>query len=276
MISLLTRPADRHPAMVALACIVVACAVANEARGQCGEPTAGDCRTPHETPFCSDATCCELICAFDDFCCEMEWDTVCADEATLVCTPTTPCGQPGSGACDEAHGGIACEDLACCQQVCLADAFCCQTEWDNICVGSAADLCGPDPIGACCAGGACSQVAESECTGFVCRAADHLPPSFTGCYGDADGNGVVNAGDRGFVSAGIGQTAPELICTLDMDGNGTINAGDRGFIAAEIGLCTPLPDWQNGSGLNNGAPDARFGPPAFTAGAACQDVNCPS
>ncbi len=459
-------------------------------QAQCGDPGAGDCRVAHETPYCDDAACCDVVCGFDDFCCENEWDTICVDEATLVCPPTTACGQVGSGACDTANGTIACEDLACCQQVCLADEYCCLTEWDEICAGAVPELCtivptptgaccfaddlscdGPqteaacftaggtykgadtvcaevdcrqhnlyatdDPfgspfgligfdvstsqtvglrftpqrryvldrvsvwfmnnddtgghptvtlslrtdtdtlgyshpsgvvleswtfpvsavgwnpvkevldsvlhptlsasqnywlvaessseplvngvwnwagigsgytstidhassndwqvggegavvaveilgtlstesVGACCAGGACAEVLESACTGFVCSVADHLPQTFTGCYGDADGNGFVNAGDRGFVAAAIGQTAPELICTLDMDGNGFINAGDRGFIAAEIGLCSPLPDWQNGSGLNRGVPDARFGAPTFTPETGCDDVVCPS
>src|SRR3989344_5635093 len=94
---------------------------------------------------------------------------------------------------------------------------------------------------------------------LACNVASFLPPTFTGCYGDADGNGFVNAGDRGFVAANIGQTANDLICLYDMDGNGFINAADRGFIAANIGLCTPLPDFQDGSGLNHGAIDTRFG-----------------
>src|SRR3989344_1287020 len=89
--------------------------------------------------------------------------------------------------------------------------------------------------------------------GYVCDVADLLPETFTGCYGDANGDGFVNPGDRGFVAANIGQTRCDLICQFDMDGNGFINAGDRGFIAANIGLCSPLPDWQNG----NNNPDIR-------------------
>src|SRR3989344_2620797 len=94
---------------------------------------------------------------------------------------------------------------------------------------------------------------------LACNVASFLPPTFTGCYGDADGNGFVNAGDRGFVAANIGLEDSVLKCLYDMDGNGFINAADRGFIAANIGLCTPLPDFQDGSGLNHGAIDTRFG-----------------
>lgn len=133
--------------------------------------------------------------------------------------------------------------------------------------------------GACCVGSMCTETADAEACDalrFVCDVAEHLPDSFVGCYGDADGNGSVNAADRGFVSAAIGQTTPELLCTLDMDGNGFINAADRGFIAASIGRCDPLPDWQDGSGLNHGVPDTRFGTATFMgAGTTCGEVACP-
>jgi cysteine-rich repeat protein len=131
--------------------------------------------------------------------------------------------------------------------------------------------------GACCQNnGTCTQVLEAACTSFVCNVFDLLPASFTGCFGDVDGGGVVNAADRGFISANIGQGEPELICRFDLDGNGVINAGDRGFVAANIGHCTPLPDHQNGNGLIDGLPDLRFGPGNFHGpGTSCAGVMCP-
>jgi hypothetical protein len=92
---------------------------------------------------------------------------------------------------------------------------------------------------------------------------------------DADGNGVVNAGDRGHISANIGNTDPISLCLFDLDGNSVINAGDRGVVNANVGLCTPLPDFQNGSGLNHGVPDTRF-PATFNGlGTTCDVVVCP-
>ena len=91
------------------------------------------------------------------------------------------------------------------------------------------------------------------------------------CHGDVDWNGVVNPGDRGIISANIGQIDYELICLFDLDGNGVINPADRGIISANIGLCSPLPDWQNGMGLGfNGETDTRFG----GACAVCGNGNC--
>lgn len=45
---------------------------------QCGGPTAGDCCSGHNSPFCLDAACCQAVCACDSFCCDTEWDQFCA------------------------------------------------------------------------------------------------------------------------------------------------------------------------------------------------------
>ena len=52
----------------------------------CGDPGTGDCCTANGTPFCEDATCCALICAADAFCCDTQWDQVCANAAIAGCT----------------------------------------------------------------------------------------------------------------------------------------------------------------------------------------------
>ena len=60
----------------------------------CGSPDAGDCCVANGTPFCSDAECCDLICAADPFCCNTEWDQTCADAAAVSCKS---CGGGGGG-----------------------------------------------------------------------------------------------------------------------------------------------------------------------------------
>jgi hypothetical protein len=59
-----------------------------------------DCCTAHPTPGCDDAACQALICGFDAFCCDVEWDGICAGNAGIfcaVCGGTKPlCGD---GAC---------------------------------------------------------------------------------------------------------------------------------------------------------------------------------
>ena len=51
----------------------------------CGDPGAGDCFSANGTPGCADADCCNTICADDPFCCNVEWDALCADAAVLNC-----------------------------------------------------------------------------------------------------------------------------------------------------------------------------------------------
>lgn len=129
--------------------------------------------------------------------------------------------------------------------------------------------------GACCVDSVCSVVeAQCACVKLVCDVAEHLPSTFAGCYGDADGNGVVNAADRGSISAAIDTTDPVQICLFDMDGNGTVSVADRGFVSANIGLCTPLPSYQNGSGFNGHYYDTRFLATYLGNGSTCGESGC--
>lgn len=50
-------------------------------------PGTGDCFEANGTPGCDDPICCTLVCAIDPFCCESEWDAVCADLAKGACPP---------------------------------------------------------------------------------------------------------------------------------------------------------------------------------------------
>jgi hypothetical protein len=53
----------------------------------CGDPRVGDCCATSLTPFCSDAACCELVCAADPVCCSVAWDEYCVAAATNQCAP---------------------------------------------------------------------------------------------------------------------------------------------------------------------------------------------
>jgi hypothetical protein len=63
----------------------------------CGDPGTGDCCLANGTPFCEDAECCNLICGQDPFCCDVEWDIVCANAAVAQCAG---CSGGGGGGCD--------------------------------------------------------------------------------------------------------------------------------------------------------------------------------
>ena len=50
---------------------------------------------------------------------------------------------PGAGDCCAVNGSVGCDDVSCCTTVCMADPFCCEMNWDGLCVSEAGDLCGP-------------------------------------------------------------------------------------------------------------------------------------
>ncbi|MFO0827032.1 MAG: lectin-like protein [Phycisphaerales bacterium] len=54
------------------------------------------------------------------------------------------CG--GSGNCFGTHGTPGCNIDSCCQNVCVYDGFCCNNQWDSICVSEANGLCSPDIV----------------------------------------------------------------------------------------------------------------------------------
>jgi hypothetical protein len=60
------------------------CAVC-QAAGGC--PGPGDCFVPHATPGCQDAACCQTVCGFNPFCCEVTWDFTCVQIAHAWCGP---------------------------------------------------------------------------------------------------------------------------------------------------------------------------------------------
>ena len=135
--------------------------------GETGEPPAGDtgggtvdadCCTAHDGAGCADAAIEACVCAADGFCCSTEWDAVCVDQVTsLACgdcgggttDPTAGTGGetgggPVPGACCMATGTPGCPgDPAVEACVCAADAFCCDVEWDGICVDQVtSEACG--------------------------------------------------------------------------------------------------------------------------------------
>jgi len=136
------------------------------ANWDCGDPCAGDCCEANFTPKCDDAACCNAVCDIDSYCCDVEWDVVCAISAleTDGCTgpddacPAPQCGDEDAGDCCFANGTPSCNDSTCCDQICATDPVCCEESWDAICAATAATECD-----VCTGGLECGDAAAGDC-----------------------------------------------------------------------------------------------------------------
>ena len=98
------------------------------------------------------------------------------------------CGT-GGDCCIANPGTLGCIDTECCNTVCAADAYCCATEWDQICADEAAAMCV-----ACGAGGCtlpsftqaelevCSGDSNGGCNGGGASEPISFPVSIGGSY----------------------------------------------------------------------------------------------
>jgi hypothetical protein len=123
------------------------------------------------------------VCAADSFCCEVLWDAFCVRatfELDGACGCLLECGDECAESCCEPHFAPRCNDAECCKLVCAEDAFCCDTEWDSVCVDLASQLCGgkdgacPPPCGlpeygSCCVPHATPGCSDLECCLAVCK-----------------------------------------------------------------------------------------------------------
>ncbi|HMN96767.1 MAG TPA: hypothetical protein PKC43_05330 [Phycisphaerales bacterium] len=118
-----------------------------------------DCCFAGSAPGCGDGSCEGAVCAVDPFCCAVSWDSLCAEQARELCAVCGACGGAGAESCCAPHGTPLCDDALCCEGVCLDDPFCCEVEWDLLCVAGAASNpnCGCTFSDSCGAGGDCFE-----------------------------------------------------------------------------------------------------------------------
>jgi hypothetical protein len=102
------------------------------------------------------SSCAEKVCNADSFCCDTNWDSLCVNQADALCGNICS----GGNAC--AHDPCTIGDKldsscsTCVSKICGDDAFCCQSNWDSLCVSKAQDtMTYPDCANAC--GGGCSH-----------------------------------------------------------------------------------------------------------------------
>jgi hypothetical protein len=119
-------------------------------------------------------------------------DDNCNGQIDEGCAPTCAHGNCVAGA---ALNASACG--ACASNVCIADAFCCTTSWDSICVNEAATMCGTCASGTCghaeCSTGSAlvSGCDTAGCTAAVCAGDPYCCDTTVGawdsiCMGEAE------------------------------------------------------------------------------------------
>ncbi|MFM7051370.1 MAG: zinc-dependent metalloprotease family protein, partial [Planctomycetota bacterium] len=222
----------------------------------CGNPNAGGCLTAHATPYCADQSCCQQVCSQDDFCCNTEWDALCASAALQSCSG---CGT-GLESCFVPHATPSCGDYFCCMEVCVIDISCCDSAWDAGCVAAANARCGAqcgDPnlqpcsqtsAGPYCQNAQCCQVVcaiDPTCCQTAwdegCVAATAQACTACSTAGDCNANGVPDDCDiaGGSASDANQNGVPDQCeCIGDLDGNGSVNAADLAGILNAWGPVT--------------------------------------
>ena len=83
-----------------------------------------------------------------------------------------PCGDPSAGSCFANNGTPGCDDQLCCELVCAADSYCCDTAWDTICASAANVDCdggGGGGAGDCCVDNGSPGCDDSACQTSVCN-----------------------------------------------------------------------------------------------------------
>ncbi|MFQ5463806.1 MAG: hypothetical protein ACE5E5_14410, partial [Phycisphaerae bacterium] len=269
-------------------------------------PGAGNCCSPHATPGCSDVACCQDVCSIDFFCCDTEWDGMCADQAVSVCPPSV-CGGgggcPGTGDCCVSNGTPGCNDAACCDAVCSADPFCCDTTWDTMCAGQAetlcTGLCSPfnacvDGTGNCCVDNPTAGCSDPACCTTVCELMPSCcdvvwgpecvalaetnctcqPPVIAECPVDATGNCCDSVGNG--TPGCVDECCCRAVCTVDSfccdvqwDATCADEAsGGSGGPVLCPGVCTPPAPSCPGTG----SCFASHATPGCNSGACCNSV----
>jgi len=61
----------------------VAGSLSIECAAVCG--TGGSCASAGAGPGCADASCCVNVCTVDPYCCNTQWDSICANGARTLC-----------------------------------------------------------------------------------------------------------------------------------------------------------------------------------------------
>ena len=162
-------------------CVEMAQSMCGTAPSTCGSAGTRPCFVPSFVPGCNDSSsgaCCEVVCEIlDPFCCSVQWDAICVQQAfSAAAAGLGSCSLPptgsGFGNCLAAHGGRGCANRDCSASVCSVDRACCLVAWDEGCAAIAEVVC--IAANTCPGAGDCLSVgngpgcADGACCNGVC------------------------------------------------------------------------------------------------------------
>jgi hypothetical protein len=205
----------------------------------------GDCCVANGTPGCNDADCQEVICAADAFCCNNNWDGICAEDAQEICFVCggSGCGDSDAGSCYSANPTSGCDDADCCQLVCANDPYCCDNQWDGFCAGDAAVMCGScgnENAGSCCQANGTPGCNDADCCEVVCAGDAFCCDNNWDALCASDANAV--CGLCGFGACCLGNECVEMPQTqcIAIEGNYVgdgVGCDEVGCVQIDIGAC---------------------------------------
>lgn len=160
-------------------------------------PSGQDCCLGGSEPGCNDPTVESCVCTEIPFCCDTGWEKVCSSAVEALgcghCGGVGETGEPpppppgetgdpppppgGGGDCCMDNGTPGCDDGTIESCVCMQDAYCCDTAWDEVCVDEVGMFgcgdCGgapPPGMSTCCsaqAGPGCDDQSIADCVCLI-------------------------------------------------------------------------------------------------------------
>lgn len=127
-------------------CISEVCAVIDGDTDNCCNPEppvwSAEC-TAKAKQICGEYACIKDVCAAMPSCCTGNWTSACVNQAVMTASCSTSCDcahSPCQNGPNDTPLELGCNP--CVDAICEADPYCCNTDWDGICVGEVGTLCG--------------------------------------------------------------------------------------------------------------------------------------
>jgi hypothetical protein len=120
------------------ACVKEVC---NMMPGCCGGPNWGvACQDLAQMLCTMGDPCISSVCTMMPDCCTTTWSQACADLAKTQCNVPCDCAH---SLCDQGPGGTPLSAMCdpCVAAVCAVDDYCCNADWDYLCVSEVETIC---------------------------------------------------------------------------------------------------------------------------------------